>query len=203
MKEPIRQRCALICRDKHRPNAQASGQPQQGCDRSSPHPIAFDENFPLTTFFGIAAPTVALVIGRLDRKLVNLALCALLIASNIAVALTSEYFVLLAARMPLGIAIGGFFTLAVATVVHLVTLDDIGQGISVVFVGMSAELVDSPTLATLIGEAFAGVWHSWLAPDANWLRSSCRQRACQAQGGRRIGPSPSFWKSCPQHPWRE
>ncbi len=57
---------------------------------------------------GIAAPTLALVIGRLDRKLINLFLCALVIASNVAVAFTSDYFVLLAARMILGIAIGGF-----------------------------------------------------------------------------------------------
>lgn len=105
-------------------------------------------------FAGIAAPTVALVIGRLDRKLINLALCALVVASNIAVAFTSDYFVLLAARVFLGIAIGGFFALAGATVVRLVTMDDMGKGMSIVFMGMSAGLVVAPALATLIGEAF-------------------------------------------------
>jgi MFS transporter, DHA1 family, purine ribonucleoside efflux pump len=105
-------------------------------------------------FAGIAAPTVALIIGRLDRKLINLALCALVIASNIAVAFTSDYFVLLAARMLLGIAIGGFFALAGATVVRLVTIEDMGKGMSVVFMGLSAGLVVAPAMATLIGEAF-------------------------------------------------
>lgn len=105
-------------------------------------------------FAGIAAPTVALVIGRLDRKLINLTLCILVIASNMAVALTSDYFVLLAARMLLGIAIGGFFALAGATVVRLVTIEDMGKGMSIVFMGLSAGLVVAPAVATLIGEAF-------------------------------------------------
>ncbi|YBV94649.1 MFS transporter (plasmid) [Phyllobacteriaceae bacterium JZ32] len=105
-------------------------------------------------FAGIAAPAVALIIGRLDRKLVNLALCALVIASNIAVAFTSDYFMLLVARMLLGVAIGGFFALAGATVVRLVTLEDMGKGMSIVFMGLSAGIVVAPALATLIGEAF-------------------------------------------------
>lgn len=105
-------------------------------------------------FAGIAAPTVALVIGRLDRKLINLVLCALVVVSNIAVALTSDYLVLLAARMLLGIAIGGFFALAGATVVRLVTLEDMGKGMSIVFMGLSAGLVIAPATSTLIGEAF-------------------------------------------------
>ncbi|WDR01632.1 MFS transporter [Devosia algicola] len=70
------------------------------------------------------------------------------------VGLTSDYSVLLAARMLLGIAIGGFFALAGATVVRLVTIEDMGKGMSIVFMGLSAGLVVAPALATLIGEAF-------------------------------------------------
>lgn len=105
-------------------------------------------------FAGIAAPTVALTIGRLDRKLINLMLCALVVASNIAVALTADYLVLLAARTLLGIAIGGFFALAGATVVRLVSIEDMGKGMSIVFMGLSAGLVIAPAASTLIGEAF-------------------------------------------------
>lgn len=105
-------------------------------------------------FAGIAAPTVALIIGRVDRKLINLLLCALVVASNIAVAITSDFLVLLAARTLLGIAIGGFFALAGATVVRLVTMEDMGKGMSIVFMGLSAGLVVAPATSTLIGEAF-------------------------------------------------
>lgn len=128
-------------------------------------------------FAGIAAPTVALVIGRLDRKLINLALCALVIASNIAVAFTSDYFVLLAARMLLGIAIGGFFALAGATVVRLVTMEDMGKGMSIVFMGLSAGLVVAPALATLIGEAFG--WRTaFIAAAACGLLALLLQAVC-------------------------
>lgn len=105
-------------------------------------------------FAGIAAPTVALIIGRLDRKLINLALCALVIVSNLVIASTSDYFALLTARIFLGISIGGFFALAGATVVRLVTIDDMGKGMSIVFMGLSAGIVVAPAASTLIGEAF-------------------------------------------------
>jgi DHA1 family purine ribonucleoside efflux pump-like MFS transporter len=128
-------------------------------------------------FAGIAAPTVALIIGRLDRKLINLALCALVIASNVAVAFTSDYFVLLAARMLLGIAIGGFFALAGATVVRLVTMEDMGKGMSIVFMGLSAGLVVAPALATLIGEAFG--WRAaFMAAAACGLLALLLQAVC-------------------------
>ncbi len=128
-------------------------------------------------FAGIAAPTVALIIGRLDRKLINLTLCILVIASNIAVALTSDYFVLLAARMLLGIAIGGFFALAGATVVRLVTIEDMGKGMSVVFMGLSAGLVVAPALATLIGDGFG--WRAaFMAAAGCGLLALLLQTAC-------------------------
>ncbi len=128
-------------------------------------------------FAGIAAPTVALIIGRVDRKLINLALCALVIASNIAVAFTSDYFMLLAARMLLGVAIGGFFALAGATVVRLVTMEDMGKGMSIVFMGLSAGLVVAPAFATLIGEAFG--WRAaFMAAAACGLLALLLQAVC-------------------------
>lgn len=128
-------------------------------------------------FAGIAAPTMALIIGRLDRKLINLVLCVLVIASNVAVAFTSDYLVLLAARMLLGIAIGGFFALAGATVVRLVTMQDMGKGMSIVFMGLSAGLVVAPALATLIGEAFG--WRAaFLAVAACGLLALLLQAIC-------------------------
>ncbi|MGE3926100.1 MAG: MFS transporter [Lautropia sp.] len=128
-------------------------------------------------FAGIAAPTVALIIGRLDRKLINLTLCVLVIASNIAVALTSDYLILLAARALLGIAIGGFFALAGATVVRLVTIDNMGKGMSIVFMGLSAGLVVAPALSTLIGEAFG--WRAaFIAAAGSGLLALLFQAIC-------------------------
>ncbi|HTV68252.1 MAG TPA: MFS transporter [Rhizobiaceae bacterium] len=128
-------------------------------------------------FAGIAAPTVALIIGRMDRKLINLVLCALVVASNISVAFTSDYFVLLAARVLLGVAIGGFFALAGATVVRLVSMEDMGKGMSIVFMGLSAGLVVAPALSTLIGEAFG--WRvAFMAAAGAGLLALLLQAAC-------------------------
>lgn len=105
-------------------------------------------------FAGVAAPTVALVIGRLDRKLVMLLLCALVVASNIAAALAWGYWALLGARVVLGIALGGFFALAGATVVRIVSMDGFGKGMAVLFLGVSAATVVAPPLGALIAETF-------------------------------------------------
>ncbi|MGH8431742.1 MAG: MFS transporter, partial [Solimonas sp.] len=105
-------------------------------------------------FAGLAAPTVTLVIGRLDRKLIMLALCVLVIASNIAAALAWDYWALLGARIILGVALGGFFALAGATIVRLVSMGGFGRGMSIVFLGVSAATVAAPPLGALIAEAF-------------------------------------------------
>jgi DHA1 family purine ribonucleoside efflux pump-like MFS transporter len=105
-------------------------------------------------FAGLAAPTVALIIGRLDRKVIVLALSVLVIVSDIAVASASHYWALLAGRVFLGVAIGGFFALAGATVVRLVSIQGMGKGMAIIFFGISAATVAAPPLGALIGEAF-------------------------------------------------
>lgn len=109
-------------------------------------------------FAAIAAPMAALMIGRLDRKVASLGICMLAITSNLIVALTNEYVILLIARALLGSAIGGFFALAGAIVVRIVSINGMGRGMSVVFVGISAATVAAPALGTLIGEALG--WRS-------------------------------------------
>jgi DHA1 family purine ribonucleoside efflux pump-like MFS transporter len=105
-------------------------------------------------FAGIAAPTLALLIGRIDRKAILIGLCVLAIVSNVAVAGAANYWMLLAGRVVLGIAVGGFFALAGATVVQLVKMEGFGKGMSVVFLGISAATVLAPPAGALIGEAF-------------------------------------------------
>jgi MFS transporter, DHA1 family, purine ribonucleoside efflux pump len=128
-------------------------------------------------FAGLAAPTVALIVGRLDRKLVMLAMCGLVIASDLAVALATDYLVLLAARVLLGVAIGGFFALAGATVVRLVSMQGMGKGMSIIFFGLSAATVAAPPLGALIGDAFG--WRAaFLAAAGSGLVALLIQAFC-------------------------
>jgi MFS transporter, DHA1 family, purine ribonucleoside efflux pump len=107
---------------------------------------------------GIAAPTVALVIRQIDRKPVVLLLTALVVLSNLLVAIASDYVFLLLARTLLGIAVGGFFALIGATIVRLVSLQGMGKGMAVVFFGLAAATTVAPPIGALIGEALG--WRS-------------------------------------------
>lgn len=103
---------------------------------------------------GIAAPTIALIIRRIDRKPVVLLLTALVVLSNLAVAIATDYVFLLLARTLLGIAVGGFFALIGATIVRLVSLQGMGRGMAVVFFGLAAATTVAPPVGALLGEAF-------------------------------------------------
>lgn len=128
-------------------------------------------------FAGLAAPTVALIIGRLDRKLIMLMLCALVIVSNIAAALAWSYWALLGARVILGVALGGFFALAGATIVRLVSMEGFGRGMSIVFLGVSAATVVAPPLGALISDAFG--WRAaFLAVAGSGLVALLLQAFC-------------------------
>lgn len=103
---------------------------------------------------GLSAPTVALLIGRMNRKPIVLALTMLVVLSNLAVAMATSYPALLLARTLLGIAVGGFFALIGATIVRLVSLHGMGKGMAVVFFDLAAATTIAPPIGALIGEAF-------------------------------------------------
>ena len=81
-----------------------------------------------------------------------LALCGLVVLSNLAAAFAVNFAVLLAARLLLGIDIGGFWALVAAVVARLVSMQSIGRGMSMIFIGVSAATICAPPLAALIAE---------------------------------------------------
>lgn len=60
----------------------------------------------------ITAPTIAMVLPRLDRRLVLAALLTAAMVADLAVALTPAFWLLLAGRLILGAAIAGYWTFA-------------------------------------------------------------------------------------------
>jgi len=68
----------------------------------------------------IAAPTMPLATRRLDRRVVMLALTLLLLVSNALAVAAHGLALLLAARVMLGVALGGFWSMAAALVLRLV-----------------------------------------------------------------------------------
>jgi DHA1 family purine ribonucleoside efflux pump-like MFS transporter len=99
-----------------------------------------------------SALTTAYATRRIDRRTVMLCLTALLIASNAIVALSSSYAALMAGRVLLGIALGGFWSFAMPLASRLVPSASVPKALSIVFTGVSAATVCAAPAGAYLGE---------------------------------------------------
>ncbi|MEC5398936.1 MFS transporter [Uliginosibacterium sp. H1] len=106
----------------------------------------------------VAAPAIPLLTRRLDRKRVLVALTLLLVLSNILSATASGFGVLLAARLMLGVALGGFWSMAAALSMRLVPDALFARALSVVFTGVSIATVCAAPIGAYMGELWG--WRS-------------------------------------------
>jgi DHA1 family purine ribonucleoside efflux pump-like MFS transporter len=103
----------------------------------------------------ISGLTIPILLSRVDRRHLMLALTVLSIVSNLLVAAAPNYSVLLIARVLLGVAIGGFWSLAISMTARLVPASKLGLGLTVVNIGISLASVAAVPLGTLLGEAWS------------------------------------------------
>ncbi|WP_458094968.1 MFS transporter [Roseomonas sp. WA12] len=109
---------------------------------------------------------VALVSGLLaasltrgiDRRVVLIGFTALLIASNLLVAFAPSLTVLLLARILLGIALGGFWSMAAATAMRLVPSALLPRALSMIFSGVSVATIVAAPLGSYLGGMYG--WRS-------------------------------------------
>jgi predicted MFS family arabinose efflux permease len=109
----------------------------------------------LVTVPGLVAAIAALVIVarvRLDRRVLLVALVALAAAANLAGAWAPTIEAMLASRVAVGVAIGGFWAIAGSLAIRLVPARHVGGATTVIFAGVSAAVLGIPA-ATTIGEA--------------------------------------------------
>lgn len=92
------------------------------------------------------------LLSRVDRRHLMIALATVAALSNVLVALTPNYPVLLIARVLLGITIGGFWSLAISMTARLVPASRLGLGLTIVNVGVSVATVAAVPAGTLLGE---------------------------------------------------
>lgn len=95
---------------------------------------------------------------RFNRKPVLLSFSILLAISNLLVALAPDIAFLLAARIVLGLAIGGFWAMAAATTIRLVPTALVPRALSIVMSGIPAAMIIAVPLGSYLGEV-AG-WRS-------------------------------------------
>lgn len=104
----------------------------------------------------VAALGVALAAGRLDRRLLLCGLLALLCAANVVCALAPNFAVMLAARVAVGLSIGGFWGIAGGLAVRLVPPGDVGRATSIIFAGIAAASVLGVPFGATVGD-----WAGW------------------------------------------
>ncbi|HEV7814720.1 MAG TPA: MFS transporter, partial [Janthinobacterium sp.] len=106
----------------------------------------------------ISAPGVMLGAGRIDRRLILLALSVLLLGSNLVSALAPNFAVMLIGRALLGASLGAFWTLALAASGRLVRQDQAAKATAMILAGVTCATVIGVPLGTFI----SGLW-SWRA----------------------------------------
>lgn len=98
----------------------------------------------------ISAPGVMLGAGRIDRRLILLALSVLLLASNFVSAFAPNFGVMLLGRGLLGACLGGFWTLALAAAGRLVREQHAAKATAMILAGVTCATVIGVPLGTFI-----------------------------------------------------
>ncbi|QJU58396.1 MFS transporter [Sphingomonas sp. AP4-R1] len=102
-------------------------------------------------FAVITSLSLSTVLGRIDRRLVVLALTALLVVSGAIVAFASTYLVLMAGRALLGVAIGGFWSMSASIAMRLVPEDQVAKALAVINGGNALATVIAAPLGSFMG----------------------------------------------------
>lgn len=94
----------------------------------------------------------------IDRRVVLLCFSVLMIASNLLVAFSSSLIVLLVMRILLGIALGGFWSMAAAVAMRLVPPTLLPRALSIIFSGIAVGTVVAVPLGSYLGGLYG--WRS-------------------------------------------
>ncbi|GAA1756448.1 MFS transporter [Agromyces humatus] len=102
----------------------------------------------------LSALFISVVVPHADRRRVMIGLTLLAIVSNLIVAFAPNLWILLAARLLLGVALGGFWAMATAMAAHLVHADHVGRALTVINSGVALATVAAVPLGAWLGEVW-------------------------------------------------
>ena len=101
----------------------------------------------------VASLLIATVAGRYNRRPVLLGLTGVMLASLILIAVAPNFLVLMIARALLGVVVGGFWSLATATVMRLVPEETVPKALGIIYTGLAV----ASAFAAPIGSYAGGI----------------------------------------------
>lgn len=113
----------------------------------------------------ISAPAIMIGAGTVNRRHLLIGLALLLVMSNLISATASTFLMMLLGRGLLGVALGGFWAVAIAAAGRLVTPDKAAKATAIIFAGITFATVLGVPFGTFISTLFS--WRaSFLATAA-------------------------------------
>jgi predicted MFS family arabinose efflux permease len=106
----------------------------------------------------IAAPSIPVLTRRMDRRAVMIALSFTLLLSNVMAVIASDLVTLLVARVLLGVALGGFWSMAPPLALRLVPEALFPRAMSLILTGVSVATVCAAPIGAWMGDAWG--WRS-------------------------------------------
>lgn len=100
----------------------------------------------------IAAPLVTVAAARIDRRLLLCGCTLLLVIANAVAALAPEFWVVLAARVLVGITIGGYWSIAAGLAGRLVPRESVHRATAVIFSSVPLGSVLGVPAGTFVGD---------------------------------------------------
>lgn len=135
----------------------------------------------------VAALLTAVVTRGLDRRIVMVGFSLLLMASDLLVAIAPNLTLLLLARVLLGVALGGFWSMATAVAIRLVPPPMVPRALSILFSGVSAATIVAVPLGSFLGGLYG-----WRFVFLVALALAAATLVCQASFIPKLAPNHSI-----------
>jgi len=103
----------------------------------------------------ISAPTIMIGAGKVNRRLLLILLATLLVTANLISALAPDLNTMLIGRGLLGVALGGFWAIAIAAAGRLVSADKAAKATAIIFAGITFATVLGVPFGTFISTLFS------------------------------------------------
>ena len=94
---------------------------------------------------------ITVIIGRLDRRIVLIALTSLMAFSGTMVSFAPNYEILMVGRALIGVAIGGFWSMSAATIMRLVPEESVPRGLAIIYGGNALASAIAAPLGSFMG----------------------------------------------------